>query len=62
VVDCLGLLLSIGLSGDPEAERRGGQVTAAAGRRAARAILIDDLGQLMLIKRTKPRPGTVLGR
>jgi ADP-ribose pyrophosphatase YjhB (NUDIX family) len=30
------------------------QPTVAVGRRAARAILIDDLGRLMLIKRTKP--------
>lgn len=30
------------------------QVTVSVGRRAARAILIDDLGQLVLIKRTKP--------
>jgi ADP-ribose pyrophosphatase YjhB (NUDIX family) len=30
------------------------QLTVAVGRRAARAILIDDLGQLVLIKRTKP--------
>jgi ADP-ribose pyrophosphatase YjhB (NUDIX family) len=31
-----------------------GQWTAAVGRRAARAILIDDGGRLVLIKRTKP--------
>ncbi|WP_233573833.1 NUDIX domain-containing protein [Amycolatopsis panacis] len=30
------------------------QLTVAVGRRAARAILIDDLGRLVLIKRTKP--------
>lgn len=30
------------------------QLTVAVGRRAARAILIDDRGQLVLIKRTKP--------
>lgn len=30
------------------------QLTVAVGRRAARAILIDNLGQLVLIKRTKP--------
>jgi ADP-ribose pyrophosphatase YjhB (NUDIX family) len=29
-------------------------LTAAVGRRAARAILIDDRGRLVLIKRTKP--------
>jgi 8-oxo-dGTP pyrophosphatase MutT (NUDIX family) len=29
------------------------RLTVAIGRRAARAILIDDLGQLVLIKRTK---------
>jgi ADP-ribose pyrophosphatase YjhB (NUDIX family) len=29
-------------------------LTVAVGRRAARAILIDDLGRLVLIKRTKP--------
>ena len=29
-------------------------MTVAVGRRAARAILIDDLGRLVLIKRTKP--------
>jgi ADP-ribose pyrophosphatase YjhB (NUDIX family) len=31
-----------------------GQLTVAVGRRAARAILIDDRGRLVLIKRTKP--------
>jgi len=30
------------------------QLTVAVGRRAARAILIDELGRLVLIKRTKP--------
>ncbi|MCE7011793.1 NUDIX hydrolase [Kibdelosporangium philippinense] len=30
------------------------QLTVAVGRRAARAILIDDDGRLVLIKRTKP--------
>ncbi|MGH4014745.1 MAG: NUDIX domain-containing protein [Pseudonocardiaceae bacterium] len=30
------------------------QLTVAVGRRAARAILIDDLSRLVLIKRTKP--------
>jgi ADP-ribose pyrophosphatase YjhB (NUDIX family) len=30
------------------------QLTVAVGRRAARAILIDDRGRLVLIKRTKP--------
>ncbi|WP_134713798.1 NUDIX domain-containing protein [Saccharomonospora xinjiangensis] len=30
------------------------QLTVAGARRAARAILIDDLGRLVLIKRTKP--------
>jgi ADP-ribose pyrophosphatase YjhB (NUDIX family) len=30
------------------------QLTVAVGRRAARAILIDDWGRLVLIKRTKP--------
>lgn len=30
------------------------QLTAVVGRRAARGILIDDLGRLVLIKRTKP--------
>jgi ADP-ribose pyrophosphatase YjhB (NUDIX family) len=30
------------------------KMTVAVGRRAARAILIDDLGRLVLIKRTKP--------
>jgi ADP-ribose pyrophosphatase YjhB (NUDIX family) len=30
------------------------QLTVAMGRRAARAILIDDRGRLVLIKRTKP--------
>lgn len=30
------------------------QLTVVVGRRAARAILIDDLGRLVLIKRTKP--------
>jgi ADP-ribose pyrophosphatase YjhB (NUDIX family) len=31
-----------------------GELTMAVGRRAARALLIDDHGQLLLIKRTKP--------
>jgi ADP-ribose pyrophosphatase YjhB (NUDIX family) len=31
-----------------------GRLTVVVGRRAARAILIDDRGQLVLIKRTKP--------
>jgi ADP-ribose pyrophosphatase YjhB (NUDIX family) len=57
LVDAPSLIVWLERSASGGSRRLGGvteQLTVAVGRRAARAILIDDRGRLVLIKRTKP--------